>query len=146
MKINLYNSKRNFTNVTINVKLMTIEGELAENIKFCFSTSVGMVIGISYENCFRTGKNIPYSFSLTFVNPLIIIKDYKDYTDFYYVTFSPYYDTEYISLDIKEYKYDVLERNIEGVGNIITIVGEKVNNVSTILTVLYSNNNIMVQL
>ena len=51
------------------------------------------------------------------------------------MTFSPYYDTEYISLDIKEYKYDVLERNIEGVGNIVTIVGEKVKNVSTILTV-----------
>ena len=83
---------------------------------------------------------------MTFINPLIITKDYKDYTDFYYVTFSPYYDTEYISLDIKEYKYDVLERNIEVVGNIVTIVGEKVNNVSTILTVLYSNNNIMVQL
>ena len=64
------------------------------------------------------------------------------------MTFSPYYDTEYISLDIKEYKYDVLERNIEGVGNIVTIVGEKVNNVSTILTVpeISSNNNIMVQL
>ncbi len=128
-----------------------------------------MALGISYENCFRTGKNIPYS--LTFVNfhdfshknkkkcaktykniknvnPLIITKDYKDYIDFYYVTFSPYYDTEYISLDIKEYKYDVLERNIEGVGNIVTIVGEKVNNVSTILTVpeISSNNNIMVQL
>ena len=64
------------------------------------------------------------------------------------MTFSPYYDTEYISLDIKEYKYDVLERNIEGVGNIVTIVGEKVNNVSINLTLLElsSNNNIMVQL
>ena len=39
-----------------------------------------------------------------------------------------------ISLDIKDYKYDELEINIEGVGNIVTIVGEKVNNVSTILT------------
>ena len=138
-------SKRNFTNVTVNVKPMTIEGELAENIKFCFSTSVGMAIGVSYENCFRTGKNIPYS--LTFVNPLIITKDYKDYTDFYYVTFSPYYDTEYISLEIKENKYDVLERNIEGVGNIVT-VGEGSNSVSTILTIpeLSSNNNIMVQI
>ena len=138
-------SKRNFTNVTINVKPMTIEGELAENIKFCFSKSVGMAIGVSYENCFRTGKNIPYS--LTFVNPLIITKDYKDYTDFYYVTFSPYYDTEYISLEIKENKYSVSERNIEGVGNIVTIP-EQANNVSTILTVpeLSSNNNIMVQL
>ena len=57
------------------------------------------------------------------------------------MTFSPYYDTEYISLDIKEYKYDVLERNIEGVGNIVTIVGEKVKNVSTILTVHEFSSN-----
>ena len=139
------NNKRNFTNVTINVKPMKIEsGEEAANIKFCYSTSVGMPIDASLENCFRTGKNIPYS--LTFVNPLITPKNYRDYSGYYYVTLSPYYVSEYISLEIVENKYDILERNMEGVGNIVTLIEgtEK----STILTIPDSldSPNILVQL
>ena len=139
------NNKRNFTNVTINVKPMKIEsGEEAPNIKFCYSTSVGMPIDASLENCFRTGKNIPYS--LTFVNPLIAPKNYKDYTDFYYVTLSPFNSLEYISLEITENKYDIEERNIEGVGNIVTLI--EGTQKSTILTIpqMLDYPNILVQL
>ena len=46
--------------------------EEADNVKFCYSTSIGMAIDTSQENCYRTGKTIPYS--LTFINPLIASK------------------------------------------------------------------------
>ena len=32
----------------------------AENTKFCYSTNIGTPIASSRENCFRTGKEIPY--------------------------------------------------------------------------------------
>jgi hypothetical protein len=58
-----------------------------ENIKFCYSTNLGIAIEASKENCFRTGKDIPYN--LTFINPLIIRKNYKNDEDPYFILLSP---------------------------------------------------------
>ena len=141
------NNKKNFTNVEINVKPWQISTEVeSSNIKFCYSSSVGMAIDISFENCFLTGNNIPYS--LTFINPLILPKNYKTYSDNYYVTLSPYYSSEYILLDIKENKYETMNRNIEGVGKILKIDNDD-NMISTILTlpeIITNNNTILIQM
>ena len=144
-KFPLGDKKKNFTNVEITVKPMKKESEpLSENIKFCYSTSLGMAIESSQENCFRTGANIPYS--LTFVNPLISPKNYKSYSDNYYVTLSPQSGDQYISLDIIENKYDTKERNIEGYGKIITL--DEGDTKSTILSIpeSFTNNKMILQL
>ena len=138
-------NRRNFTNVILNVKPMKKGSEEeSPNVKFCYSTSIGMPIDISLENCYRTGANIPYS--LTFVNPLISPKNYKSYSDSYYVTLSPFNPSEYISLDIIENTYDTNERNIEGIGNIIKL--EEDREKSTILSIpeVITNTNILLQL
>ena len=112
--------QKNFTNVTINVKPMSKDSqEQPSSIKFCYSTSFGNPISSSNENCFRTGEKIPYS--LTFINPLIFPKNYKLYSDNYYINLSPYNPLEFISLEIIENTYDVKERNIEGVANLIKL-------------------------
>ena len=141
----LGDKKLNFTNVTIDVKPMRTQSEpLAENIKFCYSTSLGMPIKSSQENCFRTGANIPYS--LTFINPLISPKLYKSSTDNYYVTLTPQNEDQYISLTITETKYDTKDRNLEGAGKVITL--ESTDPKATILTIPqdYNSNKIVVQL
>ena len=144
-KFPLGDNKKNFTNVTINVRpIRKDSGEESPNVKFCYSTSLGMPIDVSLENCFRTGANIPYT--LTFVNPLISPKNYKSYSDYYYVTLSPFYPSEYITLIITENVYDVKERNVEGVGNIVKLDNEREK--STILSIpeIITNTNILVQL
>ena len=144
-KFPLGDKKLNFTNVTIDVKPMKKQSEpLSENIKFCYSTSLGMPIKSSQENCFRTGANIPYS--LTFINPLISPKLYKSSTDNYYVTLTPQNGDQYISLTINENKYDTADRNLEGAGKVITLDSEDPK--ATILTIPkdYNNNKIIVQL
>ena len=144
-KFPLGDKKLNFTNVTIDVKPMKKQSEpLAENIKFCYSTSLGMAIKSSQENCFRTGANIPYS--LTFINPLISPKLYKTSTDNYYVTLTPQNGDQYISLTITENKYDTADRNLDGAGKVITL--ESTEPKATILTIPkdYNNNKIIVQL
>ena len=136
-------NKRNFTNVTFYVKPMIVHEVEAANIKFCYSTSIGMPIAASRENCFRTGANIPIS--LTYINPIISTKNYKDYTDSYFVTFEPYNDIEYIRLEIAENKYEVEERNVEGIGNIVKLDDKKEK--STILTISpISRNNVVLEL
>ena len=123
-KFPLGSNKKNFTDVVINVKPMKKGSEEeSPNVKFCYSTSMGMPIDVSLENCFRTGANIPYS--LTFINPLISPKNYKTYSDYYYVTLSPYYVSEYISLDITENKYEAKERNTEGIRNIVILENDR---------------------
>jgi hypothetical protein len=125
-------NKKNFTNVSMDILPMkTQTEEEPPSVKFCYSTSMGIPIDVSYENCFRTGANLPYS--LTFINPLIEIKNYKSYSNDYYITLSPYYPEQYISFEITENKYDVKERNIQGVANVIKI--EKENKKSTILSI-----------
>ena len=139
-------NKRNYTNVTINVLPMRKGSEeMSENIKFCYSTSIGMAIDTSMENCFRTGANIPYS--LTFINPLIAPKLYKSYSDNYYVTLSPFTSSDYISLEVYENKYETTERNIEGVPNIVNIADQD-REESTILSIpeIISDTRILVQM
>ena len=137
-------NKRNFTNVVLDVKPMRKDSqEAAENVKFCYSTSIGMAIDTSLENCYRTGVHIPYS--LTFINPLIAPKNYKSYSDYYYVTISSFTNNEYISLGITENKYDTNERNFEGVNNLIKLESSQK---STILSIpqIITNTQILVQL
>ena len=137
-------NKKNFTAVVLNVKPIRKDTqEESPNVKFCYSTSIGMPIDTSQENCYRTGTNIPYS--LTFINPLISPKNYKSLSDNYYITISPFSNSEYISLDIQENKYDVKERNIEGVNNIIKF---ETSQESTILSIpeVITNTEIVVQL
>ena len=144
-KFPLGDNKRNFTDVIINVKPMKKGSEEeSPNVKFCYSTSMGMPIDVSLENCFRTGANIPYS--LTFINPLISPKYYKTYSDYYYVTLSPYYVSEYISLEITENKYEAKERNLEGVGNIVKLEDDREK--STILSIpeIITNTRILIQM
>ena len=136
----------NYTNVVINVKPMRKESQPpSENIKFCYSSSLGMPITSSKENCFRTGANIPYS--LTFVNPLISPKEYKSYSTDYYITLTPQSSDDYLSLSFVENKYETKDRNIEGAGKIITIDSGETKK-STILTIpeVITNNKIIVQL
>ena len=111
-------NKKNFTNVAFLVKpLKKDTEELSPNTKFCYSTSIGNSIDTSRENCFRTGANIPYT--LTFINPLIAPRNYKSYDDNYYITFSPFDASKYISLEITENKYDVEKRSMEGIPSVL---------------------------
>ena len=108
-------NKKNFTYVNFTINSIN-EGE---NTKFCYSTNLGTAIEASRENCFRTGRYIPYS--LIFINPLIVGKNYKVETDKYYISFRPFEDDDFISLDIKEEKYGISNRNIEGVAKLLTL-------------------------
>ena len=113
------NNEKNFTKVNF---LVNSINEI-ENVKFCYSTNIGMPIESSKENCFRTGKYIPYT--LTFINPLIVAKDYKVETDKYYVSFRPFEDTDYINIEVSEEKYSNKNRNEEGVAKLITLLNGK---------------------
>ena len=104
--------KKSYKNVQF---LVTGVNEAVENVKFCYSTNLGVALEASRENCFRTGKYIPYT--LTFINPLIIAKDYSTKCDDYYISFRPYTIFEHISLKITENKYDSPNRNEEGQAN-----------------------------
>ena len=134
-------NRRNFTDVSIIVKPLKKEDP---NVKFCYSTSYGMPIDVSMENCFRTGANIYYT--MNFINPLIALRNYKSNTENYYVTLSPFYYSEFISLEISEQKYETNVRNIEGIGKIININQGSEN--STILTLPenIANTNLLLQL
>ena len=138
-------NRKNFTNVVLDIKPMRKDSEeILENVKFCYSTSIGIPIDVSEENCYRTGANIPYS--LTFINPLIAPKNYYiKNSDFYYVTLSPYSRNQYISLGITENRYETKERNIEGINNLIKLESSKT---STILSIpdIITNTRIVVQL
>ena len=136
-------SKRNYTNVKINVKPIRDEsGEEQENVKFCYSTSIGMAIDASKENCFRTGANIPYE--LTFVNPLIAPKNYKSTSDNYYISLFPYDDDDFISLEITENTYDTLNRNFEGQHKVINLQDGLESTILSIPSI--STNKIFVEL
>ena len=138
-------NKKNFTNVEILVKALDIiTKEEAANVKFCYSTSLGMPIDVSKENCFRTGKTIQYS--LTFINPLIAYKNYDSYIDNYYVTLSPYYYSEYISLSFTENKYNAEKRGVEGFPSILTVAQNNITNIILSLPANSSSTKIFVQL
>ena len=137
--------KKNYTNVELLVKPKTIETEpLAENVKFCYSTSLCMPIDSSKENCFRTGANIPYT--LTFVNPLISPKNYKSFCEEYYITLSPQDSDQYISLSITENKYETKDRNIEGYGKVLVLDDKGIKDTILSLPELFTSNAIIIQL
>ena len=112
-------NKRNFTKVRFLVNSINEE----ENVKFCYSTNLGIPIEASKENCFRTGKYISYN--LTFINPLIVSKNYGSNTDKYYVSFRPFNNNDFINIEITEEKYDNLNRNEEGHHKLITLTNGK---------------------
>ena len=118
-KFPIQGNRRNFTKISF---LVTPKNE-SENIKFCYTTNLGISIEASKENCFITGTNIPYT--LTFINPLIIGKNYKDYTNGYYISFAPFKETDFINIEITEEKYDNLNRNEDGVAKLLTLVNQK---------------------
>ena len=109
-------NKKNFTNVIFNVNSVNE----VENVKFCYSTNLGIAIEASKENCFRTGKNIPYT--LSFINPLIVGKNYKAETDRYYISFRPFNDDDYINIEVEEQKYTNSVRNEEGVHKLLSLI------------------------
>ena len=112
------------------------------NVKFCYSTNLGVAMEASRENCFRTGRYIPYT--LTFINPLIVSKNYETTIDKYYIAFRPFEDTEHIKLQITENTYESPNRNDEGVAKMITLSNKTA---STILSLpQYKTTNIQVQL
>ena len=99
------------------------------NTKFCYSTNLGNAILTSRENCFRTGRFIPYT--LTFINPLIVGKNYLASTEKYYVSFKPFDENDSIRIEIKENQYSITNRNDLGSPKELTITDKSV---STILT------------
>ena len=137
--------KRNFTTVDVIVKPLKKDTEPeAANIKFCYSTSIGMAIDTSKENCFRTGANIHYT--LTFVNPLIVKKNYNSVDLNYYVTFSPFDYSKYISLDIIENKYEIEKRGVEGVPTILDFGEDYEKGIILSMPAESTSNKIFVQL
>ena len=117
----------NYTSVDIKVKPLRKGSEPeAANIKFCYSSSLGMAIDASQENCFRTGANIPYT--LHFVNPFIAPKIYDLFVNNYYVTLSPNDYSQYILLEFTENKYEIDKRGQEGVHTVVTLVEEENKN------------------
>ena len=109
-------NKKNFTRVIFTVNSVNE----AENVKFCYSTNLGIAIEASKENCFRTGKYIPYS--LTFINPLIVGKNFEVDIDRYYISFMPFNDNEFINIEIDEQKYDNYNRNEEGIPKLLSLI------------------------
>ena len=54
---------------------LTMSGENADNnVKFCFTTSIGGALNPSLENCYRVSKENSYTLKL--YNPLIMYKNY----------------------------------------------------------------------
>ena len=118
-------SRFNYTGVDFEVQ--TTE----DNVKFCYSTNIGTYINPSLQNCYRVGKNNPYTIST--LNPYVMFKNYH-YDDLinYYVGFRTVELNQNITIVPKLKKYDTTERNHEGARNKIKISGE--NSYSTILT------------
>ena len=145
-KFPIGNNKKNFTSVSIDVKSMKTETpEESNNVKFCFSTSMGIPIDISYENCFRAGDNMPYT--LTFLNPLIFPKTYTSYSNDYYITLGPYYvGYDYISLEIKENKYEIEERNIEGVSKVLNLKNKEISTILSLPEMALNTDQILLQM
>ena len=68
-----------------------------DNVKFCFTTSIGGALKPSSENCYRVSKS--NSYSLKVYNPYIMYKNYEYKDDLKYsVTLKP--TTDFTSFDI----------------------------------------------
>ena len=145
-KFPIGDNKKNFTNVSIDVKPLKSETPTeSTNVKFCYSVSMGIPIDVSYENCYRSGENMPYT--LTFLNPLIFPKNYISYSNDYYITLSPYlYYYDFISVEIKENKYNTKERNIEGISKVIKMKNKETSTILSIPEMAMNNKRILLQM
>ena len=139
------NDRLSYPRVNITVKPVKKGEEEAPNIKFYYSSSLGMAIEPTQENSFRTGENIHYT--LQFVNPLVAPKIYDLKVNTYYVAIRPvdYYNK--LSLDILELKYDIENRGEEGKPTVLTLK-ENENSNGIILSIPSKGDNakIFVQL
>jgi hypothetical protein len=81
-----------------------------ENTKFCYSTNLGNAIDTSRENCFRTGRYIPYT--LSFINPLIIGKNYFSDTENYYISIKPFDEEDRKNCKRKKLLSDLVQNTI----------------------------------
>ena len=132
-------NKRDYTTIDF---LVNGINENVENVKFCYSTNLGVALEASKENCYRTGKFIPYT--LSFINPLIVSKDYENNANEYYISFRPYENSEFIKLKITENKYECSNRNEEGIAKQITLSEKKGSSILSLPQHL--KDNILIQI
>jgi hypothetical protein len=120
------NNKLDYTGVDF--KVTTEE----DNVKFCYSTNIGTYIYPSLQNCYRVGKNNPYTIST--LSPYVMYKNYTtDNYISYYVGFRTLDKTHNITINPIIKKYDTTERNTEGKKNKVKISSDT-GDISTILT------------
>ena len=100
---------------------LTMKGENADdNVKFCFTTSIGGALKVSAENCYRVSKT--NSYSLKFYNPLIMYKNYEYKDDLKYsITLKPFTDCTSFTIDVDIHKYNTKVRLKEGINNKISM-------------------------
>ena len=122
-----------FNNTGVDFEISTTE----DNVKFFYSTNFGTYIYPSLQNCYRVGKNNPYTIST--LNPYVMFKDYysQDHIN-YYVGFRTVNKDQNIIIKPWEIKYDTPERNMEGVKNKVKI-STMTGDMSTILTAPANN-------
>ena len=130
-------NKKNFTKV--NFKITSLYQN--DNVKFCFSTNLGIAIEGSKENCFKIDNNLYYN--LTFTNPLIVAKNYKIDTDNYYIYLKP---NEYkqLYIQILEEKYEATIRSDLGIHKLLTLEDGKAKTILSLPN--EENSEIFVQL
>ena len=106
-----------------------------DNVKYCFTTSIGAALQPSPENCYRVSNDNPYC--LKVFNPLNMYKDYTyDESYAYYVTFQTTTKPTSFKIRANLITYDTNNRNFDGVNNKITISS---GTASSILTALGDN-------
>ena len=120
------NGKNNKNFTKVNLLVNSVKAEV-ENVKFCYSTNLGIAIEPSKENCFRTGINIPYT--LTFINPLIVGKNYKTNTINYYISIRPFEENDFVNIKVKEETYEANIRNDIDVHKLLTLSQGKINTI-----------------
>jgi len=103
-----------------------------DNVKFCYSTNLGTYIYPSLQNCYRVGKNNPYTIST--LNPYVMSRNYFSDDDMkYHVGFRTVNKEQNIIINPISKQYNTTERNMEGVKNKVTISSDN-GEISTILT------------
>jgi hypothetical protein len=100
---------------------LTMSGTNADNnVKFCFTSSIGGALKPSSENCYRVSST--NSYYLKFYNPFIMYKNYEYSADLKYsITLKPVTDTTAFGINPIIEKYNTNKRNYEGVNNKITL-------------------------
>jgi hypothetical protein len=100
---------------------LTISGTNSENnVKFCFTTTIGGALKPSSENCYRVSTT--NSYTLKVFNPFIMYKNYKYSKDLKYsVTMKPTNSVTQFGVLVNIHSYDTRIRNYEGINNKLTI-------------------------